>query len=64
MTKTRHLYGITGRSGAWRTSLRSPALPCRSVDAADTEALAALMHAAYLGTIDDEGESPADALTG
>ncbi len=62
MKKTRHLYGLTGRSGAWRTSLRIPALPCRSVNATDAEALASLMHAAYLGTIDDEGESPAESL--
>lgn len=62
MKKTRHLYGIAGRSGAWRASLRSPAVPCRSVCTADTEALASLMHAAYLGTVDDEGESQADAL--
>ena len=63
MKKARHLYGLTGRSGAWRSSLRSTALPCRSVSAADTEALAALMHAGYLATIDDEGGSLADALT-
>ncbi|MEP7100617.1 MAG: GNAT family N-acetyltransferase [Burkholderiales bacterium] len=66
MKRERHLYGLSGRSGrsgSWRASLRTPAARCRPVTAADAEALAALMYEAYLGTIDDEGESRDDALT-
>ena len=59
----RHIYGMHGRNGAWRTALRSPAAAGVAVAVADAQALATLMHEAYLGTIDDEGESPDDALT-
>lgn len=61
MKQKRHLYGLSGRGGAWRNSLRTPAAPCRAVTAVDADPLAALMHEAYLGTIDDEGETLAQA---
>ena len=36
--------------------------PCRTVRADDVDSLAVLLYAAFRGTIDDEGESFADAL--
>lgn len=57
MKHKRHLYGLSGRGGAWRASLRTPPAACGTVTAADADVLAALMYEAYLGTIDDEGET-------
>lgn len=39
----------------------NPAIAARTVTSADADALASLMWHAYHGTIDDEGETPADA---
>jgi RimJ/RimL family protein N-acetyltransferase len=61
MKRVRHLYGLSGHQGAWRSSLRSPAADARLVTPADSEALAVLMLEAYRGTIDSAGETLADA---
>lgn len=61
MKNVRHLYALTGRGGAWRAALRSPPAACRAVTGADADALASLLYEAYLGTIDDEGETRAQA---
>jgi ribosomal protein S18 acetylase RimI-like enzyme len=39
-----------------------PPRPCRTVRAADRDDLAVLLYAAFRGTVDDEGETFADAL--
>lgn len=61
MKPVRHLYGLSGHKGAWHSSLRSPAMDARVVTPEDAEALATLMLEAYRGTIDDGGETLADA---
>lgn len=62
MKKKRHIHGLSGRGGAWRSSLRPIATPCRAVTALDAEALAALLYEGYRGTIDDDGDTPEQAL--
>jgi len=42
-------------------ALPRPAIEVRSFDAGDLPALAALMHRAYVGTVDYEGETPEQA---
>ncbi|MCI0342868.1 MAG: GNAT family N-acetyltransferase [Planctomycetales bacterium] len=39
-----------------------PTIPCRNVSAPDAPALGRLLHAAYRGTVDDEGETEEDAF--
>lgn len=59
MPLKRHLYGLSGRGGRWRESLRPAASDCRPVDAeTDVDALGTLLWQAYRGTIDYCDETP------
>jgi len=56
----RYLYGLSGRGGSWRASLRPATDDCRAVDAADADSLGTLLWEAYRGTIDYCDETPAE----
>ena len=55
----RHLYGLWGRGGSWRASLRPATTDAyRTVDASAADSVGTLLWEAYRGTIDYRDETP------